>query len=205
MDGFSLDTLSSIKSYKGRIDYCKQHLKPLGTGSSRIVFALDDTRALKLALNHKGIHQNHGESDYGKSQMYGEMIARILEDHEEDMWIVVDRGEKLTKKRFDELTGVSFSVFVEAIQCYMRSEGSPFVNNTGAFESLMSSNEFFHELMLMVKDFDQSMGDFTRIGSWGERDGDVILLDHGLTNSMYRELYDKPARSSRYANRGFGL
>lgn len=61
-ENFSFDMLKSIRSLRGRLKYCKKHLGlPLGKGSSRICFQLDDDRILKLAINNKGIAQNEVE------------------------------------------------------------------------------------------------------------------------------------------------
>lgn len=44
---------------KGGYDYCVKMLgEPIGNGSSRAVFQIDDTRVLKLATNIKGVAQN---------------------------------------------------------------------------------------------------------------------------------------------------
>ncbi|MBR4624207.1 MAG: nucleotidyltransferase domain-containing protein [Alphaproteobacteria bacterium] len=56
MPGFNLQTLSSIKSFAGRLKYCKQMLGPsFGSGSSRIIFEIDDEKVLKLAKNKKAL------------------------------------------------------------------------------------------------------------------------------------------------------
>lgn len=58
MDGFSLEQLSNIRSFRDRLAYCKQMLGPsIGKGSSRIVFQIDDEKVLKLAMNGKGVAQ----------------------------------------------------------------------------------------------------------------------------------------------------
>ena len=61
---FSFDELSSIKALSKRVLYCKQHLgNPIGNGSSRMVFQIDDEKVLKLAKNRKGLAQNNVEAD----------------------------------------------------------------------------------------------------------------------------------------------
>ena len=53
---FNMGEFKSIKSYKGKLDYAKQHLLgKLGAGSSRAVFKVDDEKVLKIALNEKGL------------------------------------------------------------------------------------------------------------------------------------------------------
>ena len=51
---FNVKELSGISSFKGRYKYCIEHLgSPIGRGSGRVVFQIDDYRVLKLALNQK--------------------------------------------------------------------------------------------------------------------------------------------------------
>ena len=39
---FNMEIFKSIKSFKDRINYCKERLSRIGAGSSRIVYAIDD-------------------------------------------------------------------------------------------------------------------------------------------------------------------
>jgi hypothetical protein len=57
--GFSLDEMVAQRTFKKRLEYCKNMLgEPADKGSSRIVFDIDDETVLKLAKNRKGIEQN---------------------------------------------------------------------------------------------------------------------------------------------------
>lgn len=74
MEGFRIDTLRNLSSFKKRVDYCKQYLgNPIGNGSSRIVFQIDDETVLKLAKNRKCITQNELEYDKGNDYYKGIM------------------------------------------------------------------------------------------------------------------------------------
>ena len=54
MEGFRLDAIVSARSFANRLAYCKQMLgTPIGNGSSRIVFQIDDETCLKLAKSKK--------------------------------------------------------------------------------------------------------------------------------------------------------
>ena len=56
---FDLNQFKSIKSFKGKVLYAKEKLgNPIGMGSSRVVFRVDDNKVLKLAKNPKGQAQN---------------------------------------------------------------------------------------------------------------------------------------------------
>ena len=58
LDSFSLQELSNISSFRGRVQYCRQMLGlPIGNGSSRMTFQIDDEKVLKLAKNEKALHK----------------------------------------------------------------------------------------------------------------------------------------------------
>ena len=82
LDSFSLQELSNISSFRGRVQYCRQMLGfPIGNGSSRITFQIDDEKVLKLAKNEKGIAQNETEWDPLASQNYGMIVSKNDEIH----------------------------------------------------------------------------------------------------------------------------
>lgn len=91
LPSFSLEELSKIQSFKGKQQYCSENLgKPIGNGSSRQVFQIDDNKVLKLAKNTKGIKQNEyeGADDYYKSSL--SIFPEVFEHDENYSWIVSD-------------------------------------------------------------------------------------------------------------------
>ena len=53
-DTFSYEELGNIRTFSKRVAYCKQHLgNPIGNGSSRMVFQIDDEKVLKLAKSKR--------------------------------------------------------------------------------------------------------------------------------------------------------
>ena len=62
---FDMERFKSLTSFNARIKYCEEHLQRLGSGSSRIVYKIDDKKVLKLAKNKKGISQNGTEIGLG--------------------------------------------------------------------------------------------------------------------------------------------
>lgn len=61
-EGFRVDMLRQLPSFRAKIRYCNQWLGPyMGSGSSRLVYEIDDNVVLKLAKNNKGIAQNEKE------------------------------------------------------------------------------------------------------------------------------------------------
>ena len=45
---FDLDEFSRIPTFKGRIQYCDERLEKLGTGSSRVVYKIDENNSTSL-------------------------------------------------------------------------------------------------------------------------------------------------------------
>ena len=50
---FDLEQFRTLKSFNQRIQYCNKTLKRLSSGSSRIVYQIDNARVIKLAQNKK--------------------------------------------------------------------------------------------------------------------------------------------------------
>ena len=78
--GFSLEELHNLTSYAKKKAYCREHLKRLGTGSSRMVFELNDETVLKLAINKKGLAQNDVEWDMRNELSFTAKVFDIDED-----------------------------------------------------------------------------------------------------------------------------
>ena len=62
---FNMEEFKNMKSFNQRIQYCEQNLQRISSGSSRIVYRIDDEKVLKLAKNKKGLAQNEAEVDFG--------------------------------------------------------------------------------------------------------------------------------------------
>lgn len=76
---FDMDFFKTLPSFNQRIQYCEKYLQRISSGSSRIVYKIDDQKVLKLAKNKKGLAQNETEIDY--SSELGEIVAKIFEYH----------------------------------------------------------------------------------------------------------------------------
>ena len=90
IDGFRVDYLRSCNSYDERVKYCKKMLGfPIGKGSSRMVFQLDDETCLKLAINEKGIAQNLEEIKIARDGFIS-YIPKIYNgsDEEDGLWVI---------------------------------------------------------------------------------------------------------------------
>ena len=193
---FSFDEFNSIRSYNGKLKYANQRLKKLSSGSSRVVYQIDNEKVLKIAKNRKGLAQNETESDWSKSQ-YG-VTAKVLEQSKDDyFWIEMEFAKKLKPTRFKQLTGISIQDMQTAMRCLgdrirpsrygITSKLSP------EQEAELYENEFYQDIERFVVDYDMATGDMGRLNSYGEvtRDGipTVVLVDFGVTNQVWNDYY----------------
>lgn len=202
--GFSLGYLKQLSSFNQKVAYCRQYLgKPLGIGSSRIVFQLDDNWVLKLAKNAKGVAQNEAEGrpDYYREAFY--MMPRLYHElSDEDSWtfIVAEYILPAKEKDFPECMGISFDEFKRL----MRKNAENYDNEIRAFDKfsppmsdkrfseILEDNETLGEWIEYAVDYNLVVGDL-RLRNLGIalRDGDptIVLLDNGLTDEIYNQYY----------------
>ena len=103
---FNVNELSAINSFRGRYNYCLQHLGPtIGKGSSRTIFQLSDERVLKLAINTKGIAQNEQEGRYDYYLKQLDITPQIFEKDEDGKWLISEYVLPAKKTRFPRMSG----------------------------------------------------------------------------------------------------
>lgn len=198
---FNMEEFKAMTSFSKRTQYCNAHLKRLSSGSSRIVYMLNDYMVLKLAKNAKGIAQNGGESDGYIQQSYGHIVTKVHEWDRDDLWIVSDFAKKINPARFKQLVGID----LEKVDWYLNlayaehngKKANQYMRNTLTPEDLefMNNNEFCVDLEEMMRSMDLMPGDLGRISSYGEvlrnNKPAAVLIDYGLTNSTYEEFYKR--------------
>lgn len=112
-NNFDTDNFKSIKFFKSRFDYCKQTLgKPIGNGSSRIVWKLNDKLVIKLAKNKKGLAQNQAEINLLKNNLYKNMFTKIYEfDNVNYQWLITEKAQKLTNNLTQKILNIDYDTF----------------------------------------------------------------------------------------------
>lgn len=201
-EGFSFETLQELPTFNARLKYCKQMLGfPIGNGSSRIVFQLDDKKVLKLAKNQKGIAQNEAECDWYVQNNHSDVVPLVFEnesDTDDFTFLVSEYVLPCKNQDFKQVFGFDFETFrklmVTIVSCY-----NPRVVIFGKltdeeYQNLWSQNE---ELIQSWYDYltncQPPLGDLRRIVNYGmvKRYNDVyiVLLDSGLTDEIYKEYY----------------
>ena len=198
-DSFSYEELSSLTKFSQRVRYCKEHLgSPIGNGSSRSVFQVDDDKCLKLAKNAKGMAQNEAEYDW-YAQSYG-IMPKLYDCADDRSWILVEYVLPAKQQDFKVVLGVDFETYqrfvTKAYSCYGRNRWyANSLMSDEEFENLIENNEWFEQLYSYMADYQVPFGDLTRLANLGlaQRDGEpcIVILDSGLTQQIWDEFYKR--------------
>lgn len=188
---FSFEEFNKIPSYAGKLKYANTHLNKITSGSSRVVYKVDDEKVLKIAKNKKGLDQNAVESDWSMAN-YG-VTAHVFLHSEDNFWVEMELAKKLSPSRFKEITGISLADYQAAIQ-YLGSQMQPrsFYQPKKPAQEIYD-NEFYQDMERFISDYDFPTGDFARLNSYGEvlRDGNpiVVLVDFGASRNVINTHY----------------
>jgi hypothetical protein len=174
-----LKELSLLPTFTARKNYCDINFTKLKAGSSRIAYVYNDL-ILKLAKNEKGLAQNQTESDGFMQQNYKDIIANVLDSDPNGLWILVEKAERVNKSSFKTLTNINFDEFCDYIKKKIEYK---------KVESELDNNHFVQELLDLMINFTMPAGDICRISSWGKVKNRAVLIDYGLTSSIYEEYY----------------
>jgi hypothetical protein len=191
---FDVNKFKSLNSYAKKIKYAKEMMgKPLGTGSSRMVFIIDDTKVLKLAKNKKGLIQNEVEIGWADDYYFDDILANVIDFDENNLWVIMELAKKVKKSDFKRLWGINFEDmylylnYVYAInhgkRSYIRDE----------VKEIMDESEDVSKVVDFMLNGDSLAGDLGNVSSWGlvKRDGveTLVLIDFGITNKIYQSYY----------------
>ena len=207
MDGFRVDYLTNCKSFEERVEYCKKMLGfPIGDGSSRIIFQLDDETCLKLAKDEKGIAQNMEEIEVGLSHKVG-FMPKVYNgtDEKNGLWIVTQYVIPAKEEDFMKVLKVDFkdvSLFTVHLDNYINPpNGFMEVFSKHVLDSIgykYSKNKrayyLFKNICDLKQNHNQYVGDLSRIDNWGlaRKNGRTVLvmLDTGLSEDVYNQFYN---------------
>jgi hypothetical protein len=192
VEGFDMEVFRNMTKFSQRSRYAKEKLQRLTSGTGREIFKIDDKKVLKLAKNEKGIAQNTVESDYLLNDMYGDIIAKVLESDNDRRWIVSEYAKKISPSRFKSLVGVTIYEFWAYLYDRKKSTTANFwYNISPEIVKKMENSEFIQQLDDMISNFDLEIGDFSRVNSFGEIDGRLVVTDYGLSSSVYNTYYNR--------------
>ena len=200
---FYFQEFDAINSYAGKLKYATQHLQRISSGSSRVIFKIDNEKVLKVAKNIKGLAQNNTEQDYTIQQWYGDIVAKVFKigdtiKDEGPFYLEMELAKKISPKRFQQLLGFT----LQDLELYLRRQAFLHhktrynVSVTPEFMTTMDNHEFIQSLWDMIQNFAMEYpGDFGRANSYGEvlRDGKptLVLIDFGLSSQTWVDYYAK--------------
>ena len=203
MPEFNLQALNSIKSFAGKLKYCKQMLGPsFGSGSSRIIFEIDDEKVLKLAKNKKGLAQNEFEDDTSR---YGDMVVKVFECADDYSWLVEENCVPAKEKDFEQIIGLPFETYCDLVKWYYNKYsrksyklGLYTISNDEAqnlVDQLYEQDDygFVPQIFNLMGDYQLPCGDLTRISTYGmvKRNGtpEIVVIDSGLSEEILNTYY----------------
>lgn len=192
--GTILSNLQKLETYSARKEYAEKNLKHLSSGSSRIVYLTPGKTIVKLAKNDKGIAQNKAEAN---PEMKSPFLNKILKHAPNYAWIETQYLDKITGKQFEDMTGIPFADFDEAIRYGLKNVSESDLEKPENFDEVAKS-EIYKEMKRVGERFKLMPGDVARISSWGTKDGRPILIDAGLTAQVFADFYeDDTSKSSK--------
>jgi hypothetical protein len=195
--GFDLEQFKNIQSYAKKLRYAEQYLgKPIGRGSSRVVYRIDNEKVLKLAKNKKGIAQNNAETKWHNESYYEEILAQVIDfDNDDSLWVEMEMAYRVKESDFKRLWGINFKDlwgYLKNKYYQNRGQGNV-VHVEDSVEEQLDNNEYVGQLVSFMYDSDSNDSDLTKLNSWGivhRPYGEMlVLIDFGLTSDVYQSYY----------------
>lgn len=197
-----LSDRNRFPSFDDRLDFVHEKLPFLGEGSSRAAFVLDSKRALKLAMNVKGLAQNEAELDLVTNSKVSFILSKILAYDPRYKWVVSELVRPLQSQvEFKQLTGVSWQVFKEFVGRSLKAK-TPWQNHVADVKSYLRGyvpessvdttiqNPWFSKTMEALSSSPLFWPDLLVIDHWGKTpDQRVVLLDYGYTFDVASQHY----------------
>ena len=194
---WNIEEFKKMSSFSKRIQYCKQHLQQISSGSSRIVYKIDDQKVLKLAKNQKGLAQNEIEASYSTYEDLSDITARVFAYDNNDLWIEMELARRVTPQIFKRVTGFDFENFCQGLAShYYKLEGNNRrIRNVSEPQNMddLWANPFVYQMLSLMATYDIPSSDLCKLNSYGlvNRDGKdtIVKIDYGLTNEVYDSYY----------------
>lgn len=206
---FSMDKFKSLNTFKQRISYCQKNLKNyIGEGSARMVFMIDDTKVLKLAMNEKGLAQNKSELELSRNPKYKDIVALTIDSDPKNLWIEMELARKANNNDFVSILGfdiTSLLTYIKYVDMKVNigdeKKAMFYYNllnqendNGPSFDiDFFNNNLFAKELAAFMIDTKTPSHEITKANSYGvvNRNGkdSIVLVDYGLVGDVYTNHY----------------
>jgi len=199
-----LKYFEEIKSFAGKFRSANENLTRIGSGSGRIVFDIDGDKVFKLAKNQKGVAQNEAEINIGTDYYAQSIVTKVYEYADNYFWIIAEKAKKVSEKRIKELTGIpSLNQLYQYLKNFESENkgGRAIFSIESSVKESLDENEFIHDLLDLMNNYNVISGDLGRPSSYGEvlRDGQptIVVTDYGLSDEVYNTHYS-PERKQPY-------
>ena len=175
--------------------------EPIGEGSSRIVFEIDDYQVIKVAYGDEdesaaGEYQNNLERSIltDKRHKNYSIFPKYFYGCRSDRWIVVEHVIQAEKEDFERVFGIEFDDFKDfIINAWHYNKKKYRVLLRKEYLELMENNKQMREIFNLVASHRLLYGDMLRLENWGlaQRNGEpvLVLLDAELNKAIHKEFY----------------
>lgn len=209
--GFKWNEFKELDNQFRRSNYASQHLKQLGSGSSREVYLLSNRHVLKLArpdAKERGIAQNEAEVDIYTDPRTRPIVAKIHASADDYSWLVSELTRPLkSDEEFEDLTGIDMSEFVKlmnsievngsiekTIDEYEEAlEEASWPGEADRIKDrleMLKNNETLRATGALISNVFLLPADLSWPGHWGKTpDGRAVMLDYGYTEKVFQDYY----------------
>lgn len=193
------DDLKPLTSFLKRINHNRKNLgRSIGSGSSRVVWLLDNNKVIKLAKNKKGIAQNEVEVNTSDDYYIGDIFPKVFEyDKEGYNWIVSECCPRAKESDVLEITGLkyaSFAYLCRKLSAYYdniqrRNYG---LINDDEEEKLRNAAPMFYNYIVNYQPIVNEIVSLRNLGVATRPEGkELVIIDSGLDENVWKEFYKK--------------
>jgi hypothetical protein len=193
---WNVEDFKKLNSFNKRIQYCEEKLTRISSGSSRIVYKIDESKVLKLAKNQKGIAQNEAEIDFSNDYMWDGITAEIFNHDENSLWVEMELARKVTPTIWMNIVGIPLNDMMDCVRYMENQKTGPYSKRQpppmldDAYE-----NEFTSTILDLIGNYDIPSGDFGKYSTYGvvnrKGEDDIVIIDYGLTTDVMNKHYIK--------------
>lgn len=208
----SLKRLSAMEDYDEIWNYLHEELGlyPAGDGSSRSVWIVGPRTVLKVAKNDRGLVQNEQEAKVSRDPRASVILPRMYRAGRNHRYMVAEIARPLSGiVEWEHLSGLDWEdmgylmweakgkIYAAAHwllnqfgRGVARAIGEPIGQARGVKAPPERSAQMLDALGYLRDEYDLMPGDTTVIEHWGKTPrGRLVLIDAGLTQAQFEELY----------------
>ena len=189
---WNVEDFKKLNSFNKRIQYCEEKLTRISSGSSRIVYKIDESKVLKLAKNQKGIAQNEAEINFSNDYMWDGITAEIFNHDDNGLWVEMELARKVRPTTWMNIVGIPLNDMMDCAR-YVENQKSSYSKNTPPMLDEAYENEFTSTILDLIANYDIPSGDFGKYSTYGvvNRNGndEIVIIDYGLTTDVMNKHY----------------